>query len=114
MDEAARLLVRAGRSGEPISLLMLDLDRFKAINDTHGHASGDVVLRAITAIVEPKLRGGDLLARLGGEEFGVLLPATGEDAEQENAARIRMAIADRKSTRLNYNHSCAPRMQSAS
>src|SRR3546814_16658691 len=69
------LLVRAGRSGEPISLLMLDLDRFKAINDTHGHASGDVVLRAIKAIVEPKLRGGDLLARLGGEEFGVLLPA---------------------------------------
>src|SRR3546814_2217610 len=63
MDEAARLLVRAGRSGEPISLLMLDLDRFKAINDTHGPASGDVVLRAITAIVEHKLRGGDKIRR---------------------------------------------------
>src|SRR3546814_5584088 len=87
------LLVRAGRSGEPLSLLMLDLDRVKAINDTHGHASGDVVLLAIKAIVKPKLRGGDLLARLGGEEFGVLLPATGEDAAQEIAERIRMAIA---------------------
>src|SRR3546814_8972016 len=52
-----------------------------------------VVRRAIKAIVEPKLRGGDLRARLGGEEFGGLLPATGEDAAQEIAERIRMAIA---------------------
>lgn len=93
LDEAARLLMRARRSGEPIALLMLDLDRFKAINDTHGHASGDVVLRAIKSIIEPKLRGGDLLARLGGEEFGVLLPETGEGAAQEIAERIRKAIA---------------------
>lgn len=93
LDEAARLLVRARRSDEPISVLMIDLDRFKLINDTHGHASGDVVLRAIKQIVEPKLRGGDLLARLGGEEFGVLLPATGEAAAQEIAERIRTAIA---------------------
>src|SRR3546814_15665263 len=96
MDEAARLLVRAGRSGEPISLLMLDLDRFKAINDTHGHASGAVVLRAIKAIVKPKMRGGDLLARVGGEEFDVLLTATGEDAGTAlaDSHRLDISVAD--------------------
>lgn len=94
LDEAARLLTRARRTGEPISLLMIDIDRFKAINDTHGHAAGDLVLRAMKELVGPRLRGGDLLARLGGEEFGVLLPATGQRAAQEIAERIRHAIAD--------------------
>jgi diguanylate cyclase (GGDEF)-like protein/PAS domain S-box-containing protein len=94
LDEAARLLTRVRRTGEPISLLMIDIDRFKAINDTHGHASGDLVLCAMKTLVGPRLRGGDLLARLGGEEFGVLLPATAERAAQEIAERIRHAIAD--------------------
>lgn len=94
LDEAARLQVRARRNSKPIALLMLDLDHFKLINDAHGHASGDVVLRAIKGIVEPKLRNGDLLARLGGEEFGVLLPATDQSGALEIAERIRRAIAD--------------------
>jgi diguanylate cyclase (GGDEF)-like protein len=72
---------------------MIDIDRFKAINDTYGHASGDLVLCAMKMLVGPRLRGGDLLARLGGEEFGVLLPATAERAAQEIAERIRHAIA---------------------
>lgn len=94
LDEAARILNRTRRSGEPVAVLMIDLDRFKSINDTYGHAAGDRALRAMKAVVEPRLRAGDLLTRLGGEEFGVLLPATAEPAAQEIAERIRCAIAD--------------------
>ncbi|NKF22140.1 GGDEF domain-containing protein [Solimonas marina] len=93
-DEAARVLSRVQRSGSPAVLLMIDVDRFKAINDTHGHAVGDRVLAAMKRFIEPRLRSGDLLARLGGEEFGVLLPDADVDAAQEIAERVRCAIAE--------------------
>lgn len=71
------------RSGEPFVILMVDLDGFKQINDTHGHAAGDACLRHFTLMTQMQLRPGDLLARTGGDEFCVLLPATtlGEGAE---------------------------------
>ncbi len=67
---------RSGRSGEAFALLMIDLDDFKEINDSHGHAAGDECLRLFTSAATSRLRTGDLLARMGGDEFCVLLPST--------------------------------------
>ncbi len=84
---------RARRSAGPFSLLMLDLDRFKALNDRYGHPAGDTALRAVAAVLKQELRTVDLPARLGGEEFGVLLPDTDERAALLAAERLRAAVA---------------------
>src|ERR1700686_5383478 len=67
---------RSERSGEPFTLLVIDLDGFKAINDTHGHAAADACLQHFTLMAQTRLRQGDMLARTGGDEFCVLLPAS--------------------------------------
>ena len=84
---------RAGRYGEPLSLLLFDIDHFKAINDTHGHLVGDQVLIALSHRVRDQLRGVDMLARWGGEEFVVLLPHCGGEEAQRLAEKLRALIA---------------------
>ncbi|MDE1181077.1 GGDEF domain-containing protein [Paraburkholderia sp.] len=76
LARAQAALSTAARAQRPLSLAIIDIDRFKSINDTHGHAVGDSVLRHFTAFVESHLRPDDLFGRLGGEEFGVICPAT--------------------------------------
>lgn len=85
-------LARCRRKGTPLSVLMIDLDRFKSINDTLGHAVGDETLRRFAALVAPHLREYDFFARLGGEEFAVLLPDTAEEVAVAIAERVRELI----------------------
>jgi diguanylate cyclase (GGDEF)-like protein len=86
-------LARATRYGRETALLMIDADRFKLINDTHGHSVGDEVLVALTAALGLELRPSDLLGRLGGEEFAIILPETGLQGAQITAERLRKAVA---------------------
>jgi len=90
-----RAVSQATRAGQPLSLLMLDLDHFKRLNDTHGHAVGDIALQAAAAEIQLQVRGGDLAARYGGEEFAVILPDTDGPAAFRMAERLRKALADR-------------------
>jgi diguanylate cyclase (GGDEF)-like protein len=70
-------IVRSERYARPFSLAYMDLDNFKALNDTCGHTAGDRLLRTVAMTLKSNLRSSDILARLGGDEFGVLLPETG-------------------------------------
>ncbi|MFD0596859.1 GGDEF domain-containing protein [Catellatospora coxensis] len=86
-------LAYADRTGTPVSLLMLDLDHFKSVNDRYGHPAGDQVLRTVAALLVRELRAVDVAARLGGEEFGVLLPGIDHRDATAVAGRLRAAIA---------------------
>ena len=88
-------LSRSRRAQVPVSLLMLDLDHFKRINDTYGHLAGDDVLKAFAKLVGACLRKEDLLARYGGEEFVVLLPSASQQAALSLSERIREQVAAR-------------------
>ncbi|WP_022927277.1 diguanylate cyclase [Patulibacter americanus] len=85
---------QAGRDGRPVSLLALDLDRFKNVNDQYGHGIGDEVLKATAKTLHDAVRGNDVAARLGGEEFAVLLPRTDGEGASILAERLREAVAD--------------------
>jgi diguanylate cyclase (GGDEF)-like protein len=91
--EAKRMLARAVRDGTSTALLLLDLDHFKTVNDKWGHLAGDAALRQFASTVATELRGGDLLARLGGEEFAVALADCMSDQAEALAERIRSAVA---------------------
>ena len=85
---------RAQRQGESLALVMLDLDHFKAVNDAHGHAVGDLVLKEVGALLSSCVREWDMAARLGGEEFALILPTTDREGAREVAERVRMRILD--------------------
>jgi diguanylate cyclase (GGDEF)-like protein len=91
---AAKELERSQHDRTPLGVLYLDLDHFKTINDTYGHQAGDQVLKAIAAELKHEVRTDDLVGRLGGEEFAILLPKTSAHETAEAAERIRRRIAD--------------------
>jgi diguanylate cyclase (GGDEF)-like protein len=85
--------VRSKRSGKPFGLIMADVDDFKQVNDTHGHAAGDLVLIELAGLISATLRKQDLIARWGGEEFLILLPETEFEGVQIAAEKVRELIA---------------------
>lgn len=84
---------RAARNGEPIAVIMGDIDHFKHINDTHGHPAGDVVLVEVARRIQASLRGYDAVGRFGGEEFLIICPNTGAQGARALGERIRAAMA---------------------
>jgi diguanylate cyclase (GGDEF)-like protein/PAS domain S-box-containing protein len=100
-DERLRAeIVRARRYREVFSLLLLDIDRFKAINDTHGHDVGDQVLRTLAQMLGQRIRRADGLARWGGEEFTLLLPRTDAEGARQFAEQLRGAVAQSRFPRV--------------
>lgn len=93
LEQGALELEQSRRHGHPLTLLAMDVDRFKAINDRYGHGVGDDYLRAFVKTIEAALRKGDVLGRVGGEEFAVLLPRTPLKEGQRAAERIRKEVA---------------------
>jgi diguanylate cyclase (GGDEF)-like protein len=91
-EELQRELSRSVRLGTPLTVGLLDLDRFKAYNDTHGHVAGDVLLRETAAAWHGAIRGSDFVARYGGEEFGVLLPDCPADVAEAALERLRRLV----------------------
>ncbi|MBI2058461.1 MAG: diguanylate cyclase [Nitrospirae bacterium] len=84
---------RSVRYQKPISFILLDIDHFKEINDTHGHQVGDMVLKELAGLVQTSLRGSDVVARYGGEEFAIILPETELDGAVAAAEKIRKNVA---------------------
>ena len=91
-ESTPRELTRCVRRGLPLSLLMLDIDHFKAFNDVHGHAGGDAVLAQFGKLLQAMTRGEDIACRYGGEEFTLILPEADIDAASARAEEIRVAV----------------------
>ncbi len=94
LDRVGEELERYHRYGCPGTLVLIDIDHFKAVNDTHGHPAGDAVLREVVASLKRNKRPSDVLGRLGGEEFAMLLPETGVPGALLAAERLRTAVAE--------------------
>jgi diguanylate cyclase (GGDEF)-like protein len=93
---AASELARSVRFRQPLSALLIDIDHFKSVNDTHGHQTGDVVLRELVSLIQRKIRSADLLFRWGGEEFVVLAVSTGYRDAETLAEHLRARVASHK------------------
>ena len=91
-QELKRALAQANRTGTGGVLIMLDLDQFKAVNDTYGHAAGDAILKTVGRTLKASLRETDGIARLGGDEFAVVLPATASDEAESRLSALRTAL----------------------
>lgn len=96
MERSEKLLSRLEEEGQPVAVLMADIDHFKSVNDRYGHAQGDAVLQEFAVLARDTLRPEDLLGRMGGEEFAIVLPRT----SHEHA----LAVAQRLCERLRQHH----------
>lgn len=109
-EHLQRASLLAGRHAEKYSLILCDLDNFKAVNDQHGHVAGDHLLRLTAEALETAIRNSDSVYRFGGEEFAILLPHTGEQEAREVADRVLSAVAslrvDCGGTELSVTISC--------
>lgn len=94
MREAAKELAAATAAGTPVAVALFDLDRFKSINDTHGHRFGDLVLKRFAETGRRSLRAADVFARIGGEEFAALLPGASAELAVAMVSRVRLQFAD--------------------
>lgn len=94
LDAAEVAVQQAWRTGTPLSVLQLDIDHFKQVNDRWGHAAGDRAICLLTQQMAAHVRSGDIIGRLGGEEFAVLLPGLGSSEAAAVAERLRQAVAD--------------------
>ncbi len=96
LEQAEKELKRVHRHGGKLSIIMLDIDHFKKINDSYGHKIGDTVLKQLAGLCLSTIRDLDIVARIGGEEFAVLMPDTGIEQARQAAKRMRAAIASTK------------------
>ena len=94
MDVFNKEVSSAARLGHKLSLIILDIDNFKKINDTLGHSKGDEVLVNVSSVLRSNIRVNDILCRWGGEEFAILLPSTTIDCACQVAERIRKAVSE--------------------
>lgn len=92
--EAARVMAHAKREGWPVTVGIADIDWFKKVNDQYGHAAGDTVLRSVAQATQTLVRGGDLFGRIGGEEFGLLMPRATASQALAIVERIRVLLAE--------------------
>jgi diguanylate cyclase (GGDEF)-like protein/PAS domain S-box-containing protein len=99
-DALNREIHRAERSGQPLAVIMIDIDNFKQFNDRHGHDAGDFVLSALARAIARNIRPSDLACRYGGEEFAVVLPETSVDMACQRAEEMRLAIRNTNLTHL--------------
>ena len=93
MSHLDRVAASSARSGRRFAVMLLDLDRFKTVNDVHGHAAGDAVLETVAARLRSSLHPKDMVARIGGEEFLVVLPETTMGAARQVAERLCRSVA---------------------
>ena len=114
MDQTLQREIEMSRQHlQPLSLLMLDIDHFKHVNDNHGHSAGDEVLKAVAGSIKHQLRNVDMVFRFGGEEFLILLSNTGREAAAMVGERLRFAAqeqdyaADGKSIELTVSLGCS-------
>ncbi|MDD5136270.1 MAG: GGDEF domain-containing protein, partial [Candidatus Omnitrophica bacterium] len=103
LDVLHREVARSSRECQPLSMLMVDLDRFKQINDTYGHQAGDTILREFAKIIQSKCRQTDVVARYGGEEFVVMLSGAGQKDALDIAEKIREGVQNKKFRFKNDN-----------
>lgn len=94
MEQAQRAIAAAKTMQVPLSIVLIDIDHFKRVNDTHGHAVGDEVIVRVASACRQKLRSGDVFCRWGGEEFIVLLPSASLEMGCQLAERLRVAVAE--------------------